>query len=112
MEAILDSYLHFNRTIHLRITAQRMHCNVDFFHDITDTTDNGHPQEIPESDIRPNIDFVRFLHIIEIERIACVLYEISGPSQFTDQRGELMMVTPIVVQLNLSYKLDFYSLVF
>lgn len=71
------------------------------------TNDN---RAVPQSYIRAHIDFVRFLHIQKFEWIACVLQQIAGTRQFLHQWREFMVITAIVVQLNLSYQLDFDAL--
>lgn len=73
-----------------------MNSDVDLAHDITDATDDGDPKEvpksaqlreihplaagmtdIPQSNIGSCINFVWFLHVRELERVAGVLDQIS-----------------------------------
>ena len=50
-------------------------------------------------------------NLCKLEVIACVLGELSRPGQLLDKGEELVVVASVIVQLNLSHKLNLDAVV-
>jgi hypothetical protein len=66
---------------------------------------------LPQPNISSCVTFVGLFNLIELKIKGGVLGQISGPGQLLDQRQELMVVAPVIVELNLTNKLDLDALV-
>ena len=51
-------------------------------------------------------------HLCKLEVIAGVLGELSRPGQLLDKGEELVVVSSVIIQLNLSHKLNLDAMVF
>ena len=69
------------------------------------------PDEISEPDIGAGVALVGFLDLVELEVEARVLRQVSGARKLLDEREVLVVVPPIVVQLDLPDELDLDPLV-
>ena len=65
----------------------------------------------PESDVGPRVALVGLLHLVKLKVERGVLQQLSRPGQLLDQREELVVVAPVVVQLDLADELDLDALV-
>lgn len=96
-----------------------MNCDVHLADDITDATNDGDTKEIsakksltsgqlvilrfvPQSNIRSGVNFVRFLNVRELERVAGVLNQVAMPGELFQLCQKLVMIAAIVEQLNLA----------
>ena len=69
------------------------------------------PQEISQPDIGAGVAFVGLLDLVELKVEARVLRQVPGTRQLLDEREVLVVVPPVVVQLDLPDELDLDPLV-
>ena len=67
---------------------------------------------LPQSDIGSCVALVRFLDLIKLEIESRVLGQVAGSGQLFDEGEELVVVAPVVVELDLTDELDLDALMF
>lgn len=110
MQTVLDTNFHFYWIIHIGIRTQCVNYQLQFLHEIAETTNDRYAQKVSQSDIRARVTLEWLFNVRELERIHRVVCQLTGFRQFLDKTRELMVISTIVVKLNLTYKLHFDTL--
>ena len=63
VEALLDPHFHLDWVVHLGVGGKGVDRQVKLLGHVSQPTHDGHPQEVPQSNIGTGVCFIWFLHL-------------------------------------------------